>query len=128
MKDLDQALFCTRARWVGVPLLAAGLLLLIGAILMVATGRPWTLVPHALLGSGLALASFGANHDAAIALAWSARGQGDTLPEGLARELDAELERDRAGVLSLRASPKVAMVIPVVALAAQLWLVWRLIG
>jgi hypothetical protein len=128
MRELDQALLCTRLRWVGVPLLALGALMAVSAILMVATGRPWTLIPHGLLASGLALASFGANHDSAMALAWSARGQGASLPEALGQELDAELARDRQAVLSLRASPKVAMGIPVLALGVQIWLAWRLIG
>jgi len=115
-------------RWVGVPLLLTGLLLLVLAILSTARGGPWGNVPLGLLSTGLGLAAFGANHDAAMALAWRARSNGVALPDGLANELDTELQKDRSAILALRASPRMALVMPVVAICAQGWLAARLVA
>lgn len=128
MNSIELAALCRRVRWTGVPLLAVGVLLLIVGIFSAATGSPWTLIPHGLVSSGLALAAFGANHDASIALAWAAQAGGKALPGPIADELEAELRRDRAGVMSLHASPRVALALPVVVLVIQAWLAWRLFG
>jgi hypothetical protein len=113
-------------RWAGAPLLALGTLLLLAAIVLVAQGQPWSLIPHGLLSTGLGLAAFGANHDAALALSLRARREKQPLPAALSDELDAELARDRAGTLGLHASPGVALAMPAVALLVQGWLAWRL--
>ena len=115
-------------RWLGPPLLLSGALLLLGALVLVAQGAPWSRIPWALFGMGLGLATFGANNDTALALAQQAasRGQGG-LSEALSRELEAELEQDRGAVLGLKASPVVGMVMPALALLVQGWLCWRLL-
>ncbi|MCK6505777.1 hypothetical protein L6R53_20690 [Myxococcota bacterium] len=113
-------------RWAGAPLLALGALLLLSSLVMVARGQPWTLIPHGLLATGLGLAAFGANHDAALFLALRARREKQPLPAAISDELDAELARDRAATLGLHASPGVALAMPAVALLAQGWLAWRL--
>lgn len=115
-------------RWAGVPLLVLGVGLLLFAVVTAVRGGPWTTIPHGLLSTGLGLASFGANHDAAIALAMRARREKEALSPGLSDELDAELARDRAGTMALHATPSVALAMPAVALAVQAWLAWRLLA
>jgi len=58
-------------------------------------------------------------------LAFRAREQG--LTDKLKRELEEELERDRDEIIDLKPSPKVGMVMPVIALALQAWLCTRLL-
>ena len=74
----------------------------------------------------LALASFGANHDTAMGLAYQAREAG--LPLDLKDELDAEIERDRDGVLALRPTPTIAKVIPLIAAGIQIFVFTRVFG
>jgi hypothetical protein len=115
-----------RLRWVGAPLLLSGLGLVIAAVYGALTGGSGLTVGLSLFGCGLALASFGANHDTAMALAFASR-QAD-LPEALADELTTELERDRDGVVRGTPVPIVGMVIPFVAVAIQAWVAFRLFG
>lgn len=120
-------------RWSGVPLLVVGAGLLVFSLIQAARGDAlWTTIPHALLGMGLGLAAFGANHDTALALAWQLRSKNSSAaetPQGpLQDELDRELEADRAAVMGLRASPRVAVLMPVLAVLVQAWLLWRLLG
>ena len=115
-----------RLRWVGAPLLLSGIALLGTAVYQsFFGGSPWTVAMGAF-GTGLALASFGANNDAAIAFAF--QGREDELPRALKDELAEELDSDRDGVLRLRPAPKVAMVIPWVAAAVQGWVFVRVAG
>jgi hypothetical protein len=84
-----------------------------------------------MFGSGLGLASFGANHDTAMALALRVRdaeGEEPLLSDALSQELSEELEYSRSEVLAMRPSPRIATVIPLVALTAQGLLVWQLAG
>ncbi len=112
-------------RWSGAVLLPTGLLLLAGGLLQsLAGGSGWN-VMLGLFSSGLGLASFGANHDTAMAHVLRARGSAG-LPAALLKELDDELARTREGDPSLRPSPRVALALPVVALAVQLWVASRL--
>ncbi|NOY25261.1 MAG: hypothetical protein GXP62_05255 [Oligoflexia bacterium] len=120
-------------RWTGVPLVVIGAGLLVFSLIQAARGDAlWTTIPHALLGLGLGLAAFGANHDTALALAWEIRSNssaGAETPGGpLQDELDRELEADRTAVMALRASPRVALLMPFIALLVQVWLLWRLLG
>ncbi len=88
-------------------------------------GSLW-IVAISALGTGLALASFGANHDAAMGLAFKGREEG--LPRALKDELAEELEKDRDAVIALRPAPKVALVIPWVAVSIQAWVANHLFG
>ena len=115
-----------RLRWVGAPLLLTGVGLLGKAVYDAFFLGPLWLVAVAALGAGLSLASFGANHDTAMGLAYQGREAG--LPLDLKDELDAELEKDRDGVLALRPTPTIAKVIPVIAVCIQVFLVTRLFG
>ncbi len=116
-------------RWLGVPLLLSGLVLLAGGIVSLVGGGGWLGLGLGMFSTGLGLGAFGANNDAALALALTARQDGaDPLPEPLSRELDQELEQDRSATLALRASPRVALAMPVVALLVQGLATWRLLG
>ncbi len=115
-----------RLRWLGAPLLLTGFVLLVGAVYAALTGGSLLNAGLGMFGCGLSLASFGANHDTAMALAFAGRGEG--LPEALVDELNEELERDREGVVHGRPAPRVGMVMPVLAIAIQVWLALRLYG
>ena len=126
--DARVATFHARLRWIGAPLLFSGALLLFWAVTAALRGGSGWLIMLGMLGTGMGLASFGANHDTAMASALRAQegGSGAALPEELAREVAEELQKDRAELLSLRPSPRIAAVLPLVALAAQGYLLWRL--
>ena len=82
-----------------------------------------------LFGTGLGLASFGANHDTAMVYALRVRQDRDAvLPDALRREVQEELEQDRDSMLSLRPAPRVALVIPLLAFAVQSWVLLRVVG
>ena len=125
--DAQNASFHARLRWVGAPLLLSGFAMFIWAMFTASRGGSLLTVMFGLFGCGMALASFGANHDTAMALAIRSRvGGEDHLSAGLAREVAEELEFDRGSTMSLRASPRIAMVLPMVALAVQGFVFWRL--
>lgn len=111
-------------RWAGAPLLFTGAGLLLASVLALAGGSSGWNIPLSLFGTGLGLASFGANHDAAIAYLVQAPRKG--LPQGLQAELDEELQRDRAGTLALKPVPGVALALPLVAILVQGFVAWRL--
>jgi hypothetical protein len=114
-----------RLRWVGAPLLVSGVVLAGWAIhTSIGGGTLWN-VGLGMLGAGLSLASFGANHDAAMAYALRSRDSG--LSEKLRTELEEELERDRDEILDLKPAPKVGLVMPVIAVSLQAWLCTRLL-
>ncbi len=112
-------------RWSGAVLLPSGLLLLAAALLQsLAGGSGWN-VALSCFGTGMGLASFGANHDTAMAHTLRARGTAG-LPASLLRELDEELARSRGEDPALRPSPKIALVLPFVAVAVQGWVASRI--
>ena len=76
------------------------------------------------MGSGLTV--FGVNHDTAIAYAVSQHPSTDGLHPSVQQELEEDLNWNQASTLSLTANPKSAMVIPLIAVAIQLWLMARL--
>lgn len=126
--DLAIAHRHARWRWTGAPLLGTGGLLLVGAVVGLVRGGSGFDMMLGFFGCGLSLASFGANHEAAVAMALRARQAGADLPERLARDLDEELARDRSGTLGLRPSPRVALVLPIAAAVVQCGVAWRLFG
>ena len=117
-------------RWVGAPLLITGLFGLLSALLGLVGGGPGLNVMLGLFSTGMALASFGSNNDTALALALQARDGAPParLPASLEEELNAELERDRKAVLELKPAPTIAMVLPLITVAVQAGLAWRLFG
>ena len=125
--DAQNASFHARLRWVGAPLLLSGVVMFVWALSLAGRGGSLLTVMFGLFGCGMALASFGANHDTAMALAIRSRvGGEDTLSDSLAREVAEEMEVDRAATMSLRDSPRIAMVLPLVALGVQSFVFWRL--
>mgnify|MGYP007063387540 CR=1 FL=1 len=111
-------------RWSGAPLLVTGGLLVCLAFWALIRGGPGFPVMLGLLGVGMALAAFGANHDTSMALAFELRQAASELPEEgnaarLLAELDEELVRDRDSVLALQATPRIALALPWMAIAVQ---------
>ena len=125
-RAVTDAVLHAKLRWIGAPLLLTGVGLLGKAVYDAFFLGPLWLVAVAALGAGLALASFGANHDTAMGLAYQGREAG--LPLDLKDELDAELERDREGVLALRPTPAIAKCIPVVAVCIQVFVGTKVFG
>lgn len=124
-EDVTRAIRHARLRWVGAPLLLSGGALIVYAVYGWLTGGAGWTVALACFGTGLALASFGANHDAAMGYALVSQDSG--LPASLKDELDAELVRDRAGVMKVRPAPNVGMVMPLLAVGVQAFALWRLL-
>ena len=124
--DVARANRHARLRWVGAPLLLSGVSLIAYAVYGWLTGGSGWTVAASFFGTGLALASFGANHDAAMGYALLAQDAG--LPPTLQDELEAELVRDRAGVMKVRPAPTIGMVMPVVAIGVQTFVLWRLLA
>ncbi len=124
--DVSGAVLHARLRWLGAPLLLTGVGLLGRAIYDAFFMGPVWLAAVAALGTGLALASFGANHDTAMGLAYRSRESG--LPIELKEELGHELDRDRDGILGLQPTPVAGKVIPVVAIAIQAYVAARVFG
>ena len=125
-EDVARAIRHARIRWVGAPLLLSGVALIGYAVYGWLTGGSGWTVAAACFGTGLALASFGANHDAAMGYALLA--QDAELPPSLQDELEAELVRDRPGVMKMRPAPTVGMIMPVGAVGVQLFVLWRLLA
>lgn len=119
-----------RWRWAGAPLLLSGAGLLMLAVAQLAQGGSFFTLGLCLFGTGLALASFGANHDTAIAMCVKATQTGarTALPAPLLSELEEELQRDRAGTLGLKAVPRIALAMPFIAIAVQGFAGSRLFG
>jgi len=126
--DLSTARRHAAWRWTGAPRLLTGVVLLAAAVLGALQGQSGFTVMLGLFGCGLSLASFGANHEAAVAVALRVRGAGGSLPPRLAADLDEELQRDRSGTLGLRPSPRVALALPLVAVLVQCGVAWRVFG
>lgn len=126
--DANHASRHAALRWVGAPLLLTGFGLLIFAVVTWAGGGSGWNIGLSLFGTGLGLASFGANNDAALALALRASESGAALSPSLAAELEHELARDRSGLMGLIPAPTFAMIVPVLALGAQAFLLSRLLA
>lgn len=112
-------------RWLGVPLLAIGLLGVLAAVgFAVAADGRWSTMMLYIGASGLSLATFGTHNDTAIALM-------SRHPEGLdssgKSELEEELSRDKPGTLGLMPTPKTAWGITVVALGLHALALTRLL-
>jgi hypothetical protein len=125
-ENVARAIRHARLRWIGAPLLLTGSSTLVLAVYRAFVGGSGWTVGLAAFGTGLALATFGANHDTAMAYGFAAREE--ALPRALKDEINEELERNRGGIVDTRPAPRIGHVIPVVAFTVQA-LAWvRLAG
>jgi hypothetical protein len=126
--DLQLAMRHFKLRWAGAPLLITGACILLYAMFRLPFGGGLGLALMSVGGALTGLASFGSNHDTALALAARVRAAGQSaLPPELAEELEEELARDRGATLALRPHSPVAMALPFFSMAFQSFLVWRLL-
>jgi hypothetical protein len=125
--DIRVAVRHARLRWVGAPLLLTGGLLAVLAFLTMASGGSGWTVMLGCFGMGTALASFGSNHDTAMAHAIRVRTD-PNLPDGLREEVEAELAKDRSEMLSLRPSAIAGLMVPVLSVGVQGYVAWQLLG
>jgi hypothetical protein len=126
---LDEAALAARhagLRWIGAPLLVSGGLLFFLAATGWAQGGAAGLAASAFAGTLTALASFGVNHDTAMALAM--RADPARLSPALAQEVAGERERLRRGAPELRPNVAAALILPLVCLGLQGWVTWSLFG
>lgn len=117
-------------RWIGVPFLILGLFLLFSAFHQAFQGGNWFYVLLGLACSLMGLTCFGLNHDTAICLAIEGKKQDEDMvfSEQLEKELQIELERDKAGALGLQGNPKLALFLPLLVLAVQVLEAYLLFG
>jgi len=114
-QELSAAQRHAAARYVGMPLFAAGAAGFAYALFAWLTGgAPGNSVMLYMGATGLSLGTFGSHNDTAIA--YMQRVERAALPEGMAAELQGELERDREETQDLSPSPRLAWGITVVAL------------
>lgn len=125
---LAQVARYTRLRWVGVGLFAAGLALAALTLLAVVQGEaPAGRLLLAFAGCGLALGAFGTSDDTALVAMHRLKAAG-ALPAAWAGELATEEARRPGRAARAHASPRAALVIPVVDVLVLAWLAWRLGG
>lgn len=117
-------------RWIGVPFFLVGLFLLLSALYQALNGGNWFYVLLGIACSLMGLTCFGLNHDTAISLALSVRQQDEDIifSDQLEKELQAELERDKAGALGLQGNPKLALFLPLLVFAVQATEAYLLFG
>lgn len=107
-----------RLRWIGAPLLFTGALLLAAAVMGLVGGGSVTTVMLGMLGAGTGLASFGANHDTALAHAREVRSH-PGLPAALRAEVENDLAAHRTATLALRPSAVAGLLVPLVCILVQ---------
>ena len=116
VKVIKQAENHIRFRWVGVPFLIIGVVLLFTAVQQYFRTGSFFPVLLGVACSLMGLTCFGVNHDTAICLAMQAHREDNTLKlsEQLQREMEDELARDRSKALSLQSNPIIAMILPII--------------
>ena len=115
-------------RWVGVGLFVAALPLPPLAVYAALTGHlsPWGILPS--IGClGLSLGAFGTANDTSLHAARAAAAEGE-VPAAVAAELAHERKVRPARLQALHASPKAAVVIPLVAIGLIVFVANRLAG
>lgn len=132
MSELDrwraQVDRCTRLRWAGVLLFGLALVLAGLTVAAVARGEaPAGRLLLAFAGAGLALGTFGTADDTALAAMFRLAGAG-ALPPRWSPEYQEELRRRPDRPARAHASPRAALIIPLVDLAVLSWLGIRLWG
>ena len=127
--SLRQAMRHRSLRWFGVPLFWLGLAGICAALAAkLAAQGSWGGVMLYLGATGLSLGSFGLNNDTAIALMLRTE---EPLPALAQRELQGELDRDKAETNALSPSPTAsyaAMALALVLHSAAAWRLWAATG
>ena len=118
----------SRLRWLGIVLFWVSVCSLSANVWAVVQGwiTPGKLV-FCMLCLGLSLGSFGTASDTALH-AYRELHRAGTLPEAFAAEWTTERRLRRDRIAGLHANPKIALVMPLLAMAAIGWSVWRLVG
>ncbi len=115
-------------RWVGVPFFACGVVWCVVALTKVSVlGFFPVMISVASMLMGLTC--FGLHHDTAIQLGLNIKRVDPevSLPPIVQREIQLELERDKANALSLKGHPTLAMVLPFIVLvvhALTIYILW----
>ena len=134
--QIQRILFHLRLRYIGFPLLVCGLLILITTLLSHQLAWYWKI--GSVVSCGLSLASFGSNHDTAIAYATTLphqklRGLVQSQPIQLEpqiqksisyilAELDDENNWKKANPEHLEPHPYLASIIPLITISLQIWI------
>lgn len=134
--QIQRILFHLRLRYIGFPLLVCGLLILITTLLNHQLAWYWKI--GSVVSCGLSLASFGSNHDTAIAYATTLPHQKlKTLIQSQAANLEPHLQKSLSYVLSelddeqnwkkenpenLEPHPYLASIIPLITISLQIWI------
>ena len=112
-------------RWFGAVLLVSGLFLFLKYAFAIFDIEIFIKQLLSLVTCVFALATFGVNHDTAIAYALKAHNEGESLSThpALEQELKEDLDRDRAETMSLKPHSILSYLIPCIALVLQgyLW-------
>ena len=132
--QIRRIIFHLRLRYIGFPLLLCGVLLLCTVLLQNHLEWYWTIA--SIMSCGLSLASFGSNHDTAIAYAAILPHQKlKTLIQSEAKNIEAPVKKSlsyilmelddennwkKASVDALEPHPYVASIIPIVTIALEI--------
>lgn len=122
-QHLSRYHFFSRLRWLGVvSFVAAAPLFVLGLAALVAGRGGWGLALPGVAALGLSLGAFGSANDSALASARELASRG-AAPASAAAELAVEGERRPARLAAAHASPKTAVIVPVLVLLlhAYLW-------
>ena len=115
----------SRIRWTGVPLLVTGLSVVGLCFAQWLQGGSGYIIFIGLMGMGMGLASFGANHEATLAFALQVKRAGrEELPEKIDRELRDERERNMEGIDAIQPFPRTSLALPFVAICIQFFVAW----
>ena len=118
----------SRLRWLGIFLFWVAAVLLVASIWAVVQGwmTPGKLL-FCMLCLGLSLGSFGTASDTALH-AYREMHRTGTLPPAFAAEWATERRLRPDRIAGLHANPKMALAMPLLAMAALGWNLWRLVG
>ena len=126
--DLKAVKRHARIRWSGVPLLLSGLTVVGLCVAQWLQQGSGYIIFIALMGMGMGLASFGANHEATMAFALRVKRVGqEALPEKIETELQEECDRNADALDAIQPFPRTSVVLPFVALGIQAFVAWYVI-
>ena len=117
-KALKKVRLHNNLRLLGIPLFLMGLAGLITAIVLVNQGQArWHLILWTFGATMTGLATFGNHNENAVA--WMLECEKSALSKKMKAELEEELNQDRAGILAIKPTPKLAAFVTILALCLQ---------